>query len=396
MKREFITLSMKDQNKVHVLSRWSEGLLETRQAFESLDCSRRSLFRWKAAYLKQGAAGLIHGNRGRASPNCISAKIIRQILKLRLEIYGNINDTHFCEKLNTDEGIAIGRSTLQRVLRSHSVAPKRKRRPKRYHSRREPKEALGMMLQLDASYHEWLGPLKPKMALHGAIDDATGIMWAVFEDMETTHGYLELMRSVFDDKGMPLCLYTDRHSIFYPTMEKLNPEEQRRGLQPESQFGRAMRELGIQMKKAYTPQAKGKIERVWQTFQDRLVIEMKMAGIQDKASAQMFLKGYLKQHNAKFAKKPKSKESLFRKPPGKTILDDIFCRKEFRVVQNDHTVSYQSRILQIPRPKTFKNLAKKTVEIWDRPDGIIKIAYQNQIVACFKPQPEEVLLMSAA
>lgn len=396
MKKEFITLSMKEQNKVHVLSKWSEGLLESREALQSLDCSRRSLFRWKAAYLKQGPAGLIHGNRGKANSNRVDDKIISQILKLRLQVYGEINDTHFCEKLNIDQRIDIGRSTLQRVLRAHGVAPKRKHRPKRYHSRREPKAALGMMLQLDASHHEWLGPLKPWMTLHGAIDDATGTMWAVFEDTETTHGYSELMRSVFNDKGMPLSLYTDRHSIFYPTLEKLSAEEQRRGLPAESQFGRAMRELGIQMKKAYTPQAKGRIERVWQTFQDRLVVEMRLAGIQDKASAQIFLKTYLEKHNVQFGKAPRLKESLFRTPPPKTILDDIFCRKEFRVVQNDHTVSYQSRILQIPKPKTWRNLTKKTVEIWDRPDGIIKIVYQNQIVACFKPQTEEMILAEAA
>ena len=256
MRKEDITLSMKEQNKVHVLNRWAEGLLESKEAIESLECSRRSLFRWKAAYLKQGVAGLIHGNRGKVSPGRVDDKTIKKILKLRLQIYGEINDTHFCEKLKADQGTKIGRSTLQRVLRAHSVAPKRKRRPKRYHSRREPKSSLGMMLQLDASYHEWLGPLKPWMALHGAIDDATGTMWAVFEDTETTHGYSELMRSVFSDKGMPLSLYTDRHSIFYPMIEKLSAEEQRQGMETESQFGRAMRELGIQMKKAYTPQAK--------------------------------------------------------------------------------------------------------------------------------------------
>lgn len=396
MKKEFITLSMKDQNKAHIITRWSEGLLESTEALQSLGCSRRTMFRWKSAYLGQGPAGLIHGNRGRINQQKIETKIVRQILQLRQQIYGEINDTHFCEKLKSDHKITIGRSTLQRVLRAHGVAPKRKRRQKRYHSRREPKASLGMMLQLDASHHRWFGDFGPELALHGAIDDATNTVWAVFEETETTYGYFELMRTVFVNHGLPLSLYTDRHSIFYPVLEKQCQESQRRNLVPETQFGRAMRELGIQTKRAYTPQAKGRIERVWQTFQDRLVVEMRLAGIRDKKSAQGFLKSYLQKHNVQFGKKPKASESLFRKAPAKTILDDILCRKEFRVVQNDHTVSYQSRILQIPQPKMIRNLAKKTVEIWDRPDGIIKIAYQNQIIACFKPQIEEELLLTAA
>lgn len=387
---------MKDQNKAHIITRWSEGLLESSEALQSLGCSRRTMFRWKSAYLGQGPAGLIHGNRGKNNPQKIASKIVRHILQLRQQVYGEINDTHFCEKLQSDHKITIGRSTLQRVLRSHGVLPKRKRRQKRYHLRREPKASLGMMLQLDASQHLWFGDFGPELALHGGIDDATSTVWAVFEETETTYGYFELMRTVFSDHGLPLSLYTDRHSIFYPVLEKQCSEAQRRNLVPETQFGRAMRELGIQTKKAYTPQAKGRIERVWQTFQDRLVVEMRLAGIRDKKSAQIFLKSYLQKHNAQFGKKPRASESLFRKAPAKTILDDILCRKEFRVVQNDHTVSYQSRILQIPKPKMIRNLAKKTVEIWDRPDGIIKIAYQNQIIACFKPQIEEELLLQVA
>lgn len=395
MREETITLSMKDQNKVHVLSRWSEGLLEFNEALQSLNCSPRTLFRWKSTYLKQGPAGLIHGNRGKVSPKRVDPDVVTHILKLRSERYGDINDTHLCEKLNA-ENIKIGRSTLQRLLRSHGVLPKRKRRTKRYHCRRDPKASFGMMLQLDASHHQWFGTLGPKLALHGAIDDATGFVWAYFEEQETTHGYFEVMRQVFSDKGLPMSLYTDRHSIFHPIEQKDCAESQRQNLKAQTQFGRAMEELGIKIIPAYTPQAKGRIERVWQTFQDRLVVELRLAGIQDEESAQIFLQSYLKNHNAQFGKAPKSKESLFRKAPAKAILDDILCRKEFRVVQNDHTVNYQSRILQIPKHKIFKNLVKKTVEVWDRADGILKIAYQNQVVATFKPQTEEVLFLSAA
>lgn len=396
MERKEITLTMEEQNKIRVIGLLSEGRLDIGEASRTLGCSERTFYRWKARLLSLGPSGLIHGNRGCKSRRKTPVGTVLKILKLRQDRYSNANDTHFKEMLEKEQGIKIGRSTLRRILRSHGVDPKRKRRAPRHRSRRERKEAFGIMLQLDASHHKWLGDFGPWLALHGAIDDATGHVWAVFEDRETTYGYYLLMREVFMSHGLPLSLYTDRHSIFYPVEQKLDVEAQRRGQIPESQFGRAMRELGIKMIAAYTPQAKGRIERLWATFQDRLVEEMRLAGIRTKEEAKKFLPGYLKHHNKKYAVAPRVRESVFLKSPSKSILDDILCHKEFRVVGLDHTVQYKSRVLQIQKSKGWRTLAKKTVEVWDRPDGIIKIVYQGKILQVFNPQIEEVLYQSAA
>ncbi len=396
MNIEAITLTMNEQNKIQTISKWSEGRLELSRTREILNCSRRTLFRWKALLLQQGPKAFVHGNRGRRSPKKIPDKTVVRILKLRQDVYENTNDTHFKELLALRESIVIGRSTLQRLLRCHGVAPKQKRRPVKFRTRRERKASFGAMLQLDASHHQWFGPMGTRLALHGAIDDATNMVWAHFEETETTHGYFELMRSVLSSHGIPLSVYTDRHAIFHPVTQKICAEEERQGKKSMSQFGRAMSELGITLIPAQSPQAKGRIERLWHTFQDRLVVEMRLAGICTKAAAQIFLKGYLARFNKQFGKNARSVDSLFRKTPSQRILDDTLCRKEFRVVQNDHTVSYQGRILQIPKPKGWRTLAKKSVEIWDRSDGVIKIVYQNKIITTYQPPTKEMIFNLAA
>lgn len=384
MIKENITLTMKEQNKIQTMSLVLDGQLVLDKALGILQCTERTFYRWKARLQEEGPSGLIHKSRGRQNINRTDAALINKILKLHQDYYYDANDSHFRDLLEEREKIKIGRSTLRRILRSHGVVSKRKRRPPKYRARRPRKESFGTMLQLDASHHQWLGPFGPWLALHGAIDDATNTAWAYFDEAETTHGYFELMRQVFTDKGLPLSLYTDRHSIFYPVVQKLSEEKQRRGEKSETQFGRAMRELGITVIPAYTPQAKGRIEKLWQFFQDRLVVEMRLAGIRTKEQAQEFLRGYLKRFNAKYSISPKLSVPVFRKSPRQTILDDILCRKEDRIVANDHTISYLGKTYQIPRPKGWRTLVKKTVEVWDRSDGIIKIALNGKILQTFK------------
>lgn len=360
-----------------------------------LERSRRTIFRWKAKLLKEGPCGFVHGNRCRESPRKTSKELVDQILSLRRDVYYDANDTHFVELLANREKINIGRSTLQRILRRNGVESKKKRRPRKYRSRRPRKETMGSMLQLDGSKHQWT-PLGPKWCLHGAVDDATGIVWAHFEEEECTYGYFQVMRNVFEDKGLPLSLYEDRHSIFFPVQEKLCEEAQRRGLRSETQFGRAMRELGIYMIPAYSAQAKGRIERIWDTFQDRLVVEMRLAGVRTLDEARLFLKGFLERFNKQFTVPALRSETAFRKSPPKRILDDILCHKEFRVVKNDHTVQYNSMTLQIPKQKKWRSLAQKTVEIWDRADGLIKVVYEGIVVYQQQTHLEDVARYFAA
>lgn len=387
---------MKEQNKIKVLSLIMDGQMSFEKGMEILQCSKSTLYLWKRRLQELGPSGLIHQNRGRSHVNKTSDELTQKIIRLHREKYYDANDTHFTELLAKYEGIKIGRSTVQRILRGNGIKAKRKRRRVKCRTRRVRKENLGAMLQLDASYHQWLGPMGPWFTLHGAIDDATNRVWVWVENQETTHGYYELMRLVFADGGLPLSVYTDRHSIFYPVMEKQCRELQLRGEESKSQFGRAMSELGIEMIKAYTAQAKGRIERLWETLQDRLMVEIRLAGLRTMAEVQGFLPGFTKEFNGQFAIAAEQAKSVFRKSPRVEILDDILCRKEFRVVANDHTVSYQGIEYQIPRPKGWRTLAKKTVEVWDRPDGILKIVYEGKIILTTKMNTEDAFQVNAA
>jgi hypothetical protein len=206
----------------------------------------------------KGPEGVLHGNRNKMGCRRVPESTRKKIIEMTLGKYRDINDTHLCEILKKTEGIRIGRETLREILRKEGIPSKRKVKRRKYRSRRERKEAFGMMLQIDASPHDWLECRGPWLTLVGSIDDATGHVWAHFEEAETTWSYLDLMEEIFHTQGLPLSLYADRHSIFYTSREP-TIIEQLKDVVPLTQFGRAMEELGISLIKAWSPQAKGRI-----------------------------------------------------------------------------------------------------------------------------------------
>lgn len=248
-----------------------------------------------------------------------------------------------------------------------------------------------MMLQIDASPHDWLEGRGPYLTLVGAKDDATGYSWCRFVEGETTWAYLLLMREVFLAHGLPVALYSDRHTIFHsprePTIiEQLNNQP------PLTQFGRAMDELGIHIIKAYSPQAKGRVKRHWGILQDRLVVELRLAGAQTRAAANPVLDRFLKDYKARFTIAPQQSEPVFRAAPGARVLDRILCLKETRVVQNDHTVSFAGLVLQIPRTNRYRSIAKQRVEVLQLKDGTVEIVHKEQTVARFTQKAIEGLV----
>jgi hypothetical protein len=307
--------------------------------------------------------------------------------------YRDINDTHLCEILKEAEGIRIGRETLRSILRKEGIPSKRKVKRRKYRSRRERKEAFGMLLQIDASPHDWLEGRGPWLTLVGSIDDATGHVWGHFEEAETTWAYLDLMEEVFYTQGIPLSLYADRHSIFYTSREP-TIIEQLKDVVPLTQFGRAMEELGISVIKAWTPQAKGRIERLWGTFQDRLVVALRLAGASTLEQAREVLKGFLPHYNRRFCVLPRKDQAVFRKAPPKAVFHKILCLKETRVVKKDHTVSFEGLVLQIPPCKMYPCMADRKVNVREYRDGHIEIVYQDTVVARFSSEAIRRLLNS--
>jgi len=388
-----VLLTMKEMNRLRVLQGYMDGKMVVEEAARILKRSLRSVYRMLRKVREKGPEGILHGNRNKASPRRVPEAIRKKVIGLALGRYRDINDTHFCEILGEAEGVAIGRETLRGILRKEGIPSKRKVKRRKYRSRRERKEAFGMMLQLDASPHDWLQGRGPWLTLVGAKDDATGYVWAHFEEAETTWGYLDLMREVISTQGVPLSLYADRHSIFHTTREP-TLIEQLKDVVPLTQFGRAMEELGISVMKAWTPQAKGRIERQWGVFQDRLVVELRLARANTLEQARELLKRFLKKYNHRFCRLPKQSAAVFRKAPAKAVLHNILCLKETRMVKKDHTVSFDGLVLQIPFCKRYPCIADRQVDVRQYRDGHLEITYRGSIVAVFSPGAIRRLLMT--
>lgn len=386
-------LTMKDKQRIDVITAVMDGRIEVGEAGKVLERSVRQIYRMMKRIRERGVHGVIHGNRGKESPRKTREKIRDRILTLAEGRYQDTNDTHFQELLFKREGIKIGRETLRGILRKAGIPPKRKRRRSPYRKRRERKESFGMMLQIDASPHDWLEGRGPWLTLVGAIDDATGYAWSRFVNAETTWAYLNLMREVISSHGLPLSLYSDRHSIFHPLREP-TIIEQLKNIQPLTQFGRAMNELGITITKAWSPQAKGRIERFFGFLQDRLVVELRLKGAKTMDEANQVLDTFLRGYNHRFTCAPKVQGSVFRKPPASQHLDRILCLKETRVVNKDHTVSFEGLVLQIPPSRTFHSIAKQHVEVLQLRGGSVEILYKQRTVARFSFEAITRLLLN--
>jgi len=378
-------LTLKDKQRIEVVQAFLAQKITLADAARILERSERQIFRLKRQLLEEGLCGLVHKNRGRRSPRRIPESLQKKILKLVGGPYKDVNDTHLCELLAQREKILLSRERLRRLLRSEGIAPKRRKRHPKYRSRRPRKEAFGMMLQLDGSPHDWLEGRGPMLALVGARDDATNHSWAQFFPAETTWAYLDLMRDIFTEHGLPLALYSDKHSIFHINREP-TLQEQLKGQAPLTQFGRAMKELGITIIPANSPQAKGRIERFWGFSQDRLVVELRLDGACTADQANQTLARFLRNTvNTRFTVAPANSQSVFRKAPRAELLDRILCLKDTRIVAKDHTISFEGLTLQIPPSKKFHSIAGKQVEVLQLKDGSIQILYRRILAATFSP-----------
>jgi transposase len=270
-------LTMREKTRIEAVQAVMDGRLTVAEAATALNLSERQLYRLLAAARTEGLTGLVHGNRGRTPWNKSDEALWKDVLRLVQKRYTDINDRHLQELLERNHSIRVHPEALRRHLRAAGIAPKRSRRPRKFRRRRERRAAAGMLLQVDASRHDWLEGRGPHLTLVGAKDDATGEVWAEFHESESCWAYLSLMRAIFLSAGAPLSLYSDRHTIFHSPREP-TVVEQLANQRPLTQFGRAMEELGVGIIKAYSPQAKGRIERRWGVFQDRLVVELRLSG----------------------------------------------------------------------------------------------------------------------
>jgi transposase len=372
---EGLTLTTKEQNRLQTLNGVLEKHWPMREAAELMGVSERQGWRILAAYRKEGAAALAHGNRGRTPANAIPPALCQQVVTLAGERYFGVNHSHLAELLEEREGIALSRSTLRRLLtRAGMPSPRRGRSPRhRYRRQRMPQE--GILLQIDGSHHRWLEDRGPWFTLYLAIDDATGtVPYALFREREDTPGYFELLKAIIDRRGIPLGVYTDRHSVFHVERGPNN------GNVPFTQFGRALRELGITHVRAKSPEAKGRVERANGTFQDRLVSELRLSGASSITEANLVLRDFLPRFNQRFAVPAAQPGQAYRPVNPDMNIDGILCTKERRRVARDNTVQYRQRTLQLFPDADRVSYAGAYVEIQERLDGQILACYQGKIL----------------
>lgn len=376
MNRETFQLSQKELQRVAVISSCIQGNVTCARAAELLALSPRHIKRLKSRYRQGSAAALAHVSRGRPSPRRLPEPVRTRILALARTRYAGFNDRHLCEKLCEAEGFSLGRETLRRLLRSAGLGSPRKRRAPTHRLRRLARAREGEMLLLDASLHGWLEQRGPQLTLLGLLDDATRkVLAAEFFPTEDARGYFRLLRRLLRRHGIPLSLYGDRHSIFVRNDDHWSLEEQLAGQRQPTQFGRALRQLGITYIAANSPQAKGRIERLWGTFQDRLTSELRLAGAADLDSANQVLRPFLADYNRRFGRAPREPEKAWR--PAPEDLDRICCFVHERSVSNDNVVQWDGHCFQIPpQPKRF-SFAGAKVQIYESLEGKVSIYYAD-------------------
>jgi transposase len=362
---ETFTMSRKELHRPGLLKAVCTGRITNAQAATSLRLSVRQVQRLKGRFQAGGAAALRHRGRGRPSPRRLADAVREQIARLMKTVYGGFNDAHLTEKLREQHHLEVCRESVRRLRRHLGLPSQRGRRAPRARRRRAPEEARGAMIQIDGSLFAWLEDRGPSCALLGAVDDATTEILALqFRPAEDVHGYMTLFRDVFTRHGLPLAVYGDRLNILVRNDPHWSLEEQLAGTQFPTHIGRLLQDLGVGYIAARSPQAKGRIERLWETLQDRLVSELRLRRIATVEAAQAYLPTFIGDYNRRFGKLPAVTTTAWRRPPRDLPLL-LGCRYQRRVAR-DNTVQVGPRWIQLRGRRSY---AGGRIEVRELLDG---------------------------
>lgn len=377
--QEKVTLTMKEKHRYETIKESLDGRIRVKDASMTLGLSIRQIYRLRRKVKEEGIKGVIHHSRGRQSKRRIPQTTQEKIKQLYEDKYLGFNINHFTEYLNRDEGINISREKVRQILRTSGLYTKKPKKQPKHRIRREPMPQEGLLTQLDTSEHLWIPSLGRKIYLILLIDDATNkIQHGKFVTSDSTVENMKVLEEFFLEKGLPGAFYIDKDSKFKTQRHggihyNVSGEEY-----PDTQIRRAFRELGIEVIYADSPQAKGRIERDFQTLQDRLIKELKVKGISTIAEANKYLQGeYIRRWNESFSRQARDGRLAYRDIPIGIDLRDILCIKDSRKVYPDNTISYKGRRYQIIQDRERSSYAKARVEVYEHLDGGISILYKG-------------------
>ena len=371
VREDRVIMSVKELRRVHVIHQTMEKKLTQIKAGALLGLTARHVRRLLQRVRQEGDRGLVHRGRGTPSNRRLPEKVKAMVLRLYAQRYGDFGPTLAAEKLAERHGITLSDETLRGWLRDAGIDHfQRRKRPHR--AWRERKAHVGELLQLDGSHHDWFEGRGPRCVLMAYIDDASSRVLARFYEYEGTIPAMDSFQHYVTRYGIPLAVYADRHTT-YQSPAKPTVEEQLAGREPMSQFGRALSELGVELIPAHSPQAKGRVERLFKTFQDRLIKEMRLAGVSTLDEANRFLEDYLPIYNQRFSVQPAQAADLHRPRPAGCDLDRILCLKTTRCLRKDFTIAHQGRLYQI-----HDTVRAPHVLVEERIDGTMRITHQGR------------------
>jgi hypothetical protein len=368
---DVIMFRQEELKRLHVIRKILEKVLKQVEAAKILSLSYRQLQRCVQRVKVEGDRGIIHRSRGKVSNRRLADRVKERVIKLYRKSYKGFGPTLAVEKLCERHGLKVSDETLRKWL-LQSGDWKKVRRKRVHRQWRERKEHFGEMVQMDGSHHDWFEGRGLACVLMGYIDDATGEAFGRFYEYEGTMPAMDSFRRYIQRWGIPLSVYLDKHTT-YRSPAKPSIEEELQGIEPLSEFERALKELGVEVIHAHSAPAKGRIERLFGTLQDRLVKEMRLRGIKSIEEANGFLEGYWPIYNRKFAVGAREEGDLHRSLPRGLHLDHILCMKASRALRNDFTVAYNKKLYQIEDP-----IRATQVQVHERLDGSIVLLSKDR------------------
>lgn len=367
MKPEIFRMKQQDVDRWAAVNQIKQRKISQKDASKVLGVSVRQMRRIQKRVVEEGVSGLIHRLRGISSNHKINEKKKARILRIYKKRYDGFQATLASEKLEEKDGIVINRETLRGWLLEAGYL-KQKQKSRKFRKRRERKECFGIMIQMDGSHHDWLEGRGPWLVIMGYIDDATNKVYARFYMYEGTMPAMDSFRRYAKKYGLPRSIYLDCHSTYKALRKDIFRSKFFEMEGAMSQFERSMKELGVKVIHAKSPQAKGRVERLFKTLQDRLVKELRLTNAKTLEEANEVLEQYLIDHNKRFEVEPKSRANMHRKIPKGTKLSDVFCIKHKRQLKKDNTVVKDRKLYQVT-----EYTSAKEIELWEHFNGTVSL-----------------------